>query len=349
MHHEDERNRNGQGWRGRDTNEWDDRRFGAQGGYGNYGYGSQGSFGGMGTWGQQGTGQQSYPGGYGQGAFGQGTFGQGGSGGWGQGSWNMQQGESGQGYQPHDEGNRMSGQGSYGQSGSSYGQSHGQGPGHSSSYGQGWYGQNQGQGSHGQGQGSWQGYSQGTPMSRGYRDEDRYPPQGGRPFDQRMGQGGMGQGSHGTMGHGWSEPWQGSQQGWSDRNRDWPEPGRQGTRGFTGKGPRGYRKSDQRLHEDVSDALTRDPSVDASEIDVKVESGEVTLTGTVQDRNQKRMAEMCAERVEGVNDVHNHIRVQNEQRNPLSQMSTSSQSNRDNESTTQGMGGSTTTRATSKA
>lgn len=315
----------------------------------------------MGTWGQQGTGQHTYPGGHGQGSFGQGSFGQGG---WGQGSWGSQQGESAQGYHPYDEANRMSGQGSYGQSASqsSFGQGGGFYPGNQGSgLGSGGFGQGQGQqqgmgpgmgqSQGGYGQGNWQNYGQGLSMGRGYRDEDRYSQQGGRGFDQRlggMGQGGMGQGTYGTQGYGWSEPWQGSQQGWNERNRDWNEQGRQGQRGFTGRGPRGYRKSDQRLHDEVSDALTRDPNVDASEIDVKIENGEVTLTGTVQDRNQKRMAEMCAERVEGVNDVHNHIRVQNEQRNPLSQMSTSTQGNRDNEPTSQGMGGSSTTRTTAK-
>lgn len=77
-----------------------------------------------------------------------------------------------------------------------------------------------------------------------------------------------------------------------------------------GKGPRGYRRSDERIHEEISDALTRHPHVDASDIEVKVESGEVTLTGTVDDRYQKRSAEMIAEGIDGVHDVHNQIRVQ---------------------------------------
>src|SRR5262245_30542187 len=48
-------------------------------------------------------------------------------------------------------------------------------------------------------------------------------------------------------------------------------PGRAFTRGrFTGKGPKGYRRSDDRVKEDVSEALSRDGDLDASEIEVNV-------------------------------------------------------------------------------
>ncbi|WP_261663429.1 BON domain-containing protein [Deinococcus sp. Marseille-Q6407] len=50
--------------------------------------------------------------------------------------------------------------------------------------------------------------------------------------------------------------------------------------------------------------------MDASEVEVQVEGGEVTLSGTVNDRWQKRQAESCAERVRGIRDVHNRLRVQ---------------------------------------
>ncbi|MGQ0538302.1 MAG: BON domain-containing protein, partial [Gemmatimonadaceae bacterium] len=49
--------------------------------------------------------------------------------------------------------------------------------------------------------------------------------------------------------------------------------------------------------------------IDASEIEIRVQSGEVTLTGTVTDREQKRMAEDLVEAVSGVKDVQNQIRV----------------------------------------
>jgi Flp pilus assembly secretin CpaC len=53
-----------------------------------------------------------------------------------------------------------------------------------------------------------------------------------------------------------------------------------------------------------------DDRIDASDIEVQVQDGEVTLTGTVEDRLAKRRAEDCAEQVMGVRDVMNQIRVQ---------------------------------------
>lgn len=77
----------------------------------------------------------------------------------------------------------------------------------------------------------------------------------------------------------------------------------------SGKGPKGYRRSDDRVREDVCERLTEHPEIDASEIEVTVKDGDVTLMGTVDDRNAKRMAEDVAESVSGVKDVHNQVRV----------------------------------------
>ena len=78
---------------------------------------------------------------------------------------------------------------------------------------------------------------------------------------------------------------------------------------FRGKGPKGYTRSDERIKEDVNDSLSDDPQVDASDINVTVSSCEVTLTGTVKDRWQKRRAEDIAENVSGVKNVENRIKV----------------------------------------
>jgi hypothetical protein len=83
---------------------------------------------------------------------------------------------------------------------------------------------------------------------------------------------------------------------------------------FAGRGPKGYARSDDRIREEVSDRLTDDPSVDASEIEVEVKDGRVTLTGTCDDRQQKRRAEDLAEQCSGVQDVMNHIRVEQNDR-----------------------------------
>lgn len=80
-------------------------------------------------------------------------------------------------------------------------------------------------------------------------------------------------------------------------------------RGYRGKGPRGYVRSRERIREDVCDRLTDDPGVDASNIEVEVQDGEVTLSGTVSDRRQKRRAEDCADTVGGVTHVQNNLRI----------------------------------------
>jgi len=77
-----------------------------------------------------------------------------------------------------------------------------------------------------------------------------------------------------------------------------------------GRGPRGYQRTDERIREDVCEYLTDAGDVDASEIEVAVTSGAVTLSGTVADRYEKRRAEDLAESVSGVREVQNHLRLQ---------------------------------------
>lgn len=76
-----------------------------------------------------------------------------------------------------------------------------------------------------------------------------------------------------------------------------------------GRGPKGYRRSDARIQDDVSDRLADDRYVDASDIEVSVSGGEVTLGGTVDSRDARRRAEDLAERVSGVTYVQNNLRL----------------------------------------
>ena len=76
-----------------------------------------------------------------------------------------------------------------------------------------------------------------------------------------------------------------------------------------GRGPKGYQRSDDRIREDLCDRMTDDPILDASEIEIDVRQGEVTLTGLVTSRDQKRRAEDIAESISGVRDVTNQLRV----------------------------------------
>lgn len=85
---------------------------------------------------------------------------------------------------------------------------------------------------------------------------------------------------------------------------DWQQRG-----GFHGRGPKGYTRSDERIREDVCERLSGDDEVDATEVTVRVQSGEVTLEGSVPTRHMKRVATYIAENISGVQDVHNVVRV----------------------------------------
>jgi len=85
---------------------------------------------------------------------------------------------------------------------------------------------------------------------------------------------------------------------------DWQQRG-----GFYGRGPKGYTRSDERVREDVCERLSWNDEIDATDVSVRVESGEVTLEGTVPTRHMKRLATDVAEEVNGVQDVHNVVRV----------------------------------------
>jgi osmotically-inducible protein OsmY len=76
-----------------------------------------------------------------------------------------------------------------------------------------------------------------------------------------------------------------------------------------GRGPKGYTRSDERIREDVNDRFTDHPLLNASDIEVSVSNGEVTLSGKVHRREDKRRAEDSAERVSGVKHVQNNLRM----------------------------------------
>ncbi|WP_437960489.1 BON domain-containing protein [Sorangium sp. So ce119] len=81
-------------------------------------------------------------------------------------------------------------------------------------------------------------------------------------------------------------------------------------RSALGRGPKGYRRSDSRILEDICEMLSDRDDIDPSEVTVRVQNCEVTLEGSVNERHHKRIIEQIAESVRGVDDVHNQIRVQ---------------------------------------
>jgi hypothetical protein len=80
----------------------------------------------------------------------------------------------------------------------------------------------------------------------------------------------------------------------------------------TGRGPKGYQRSDEAIEVEANARLTYHGELDATNIKVRVENGEITLEGTVDSRRAKRMAEDALEAIAGVNDIHNHLRLQQE-------------------------------------
>ena len=76
-----------------------------------------------------------------------------------------------------------------------------------------------------------------------------------------------------------------------------------------GHGPRDYTRSDERIREDANDRLTEDWRVDASNVTVTVDKGEITLNGTVTNRAAKRRAEDVVDAISGVKHVQNNLRV----------------------------------------
>lgn len=115
-----------------------------------------------------------------------------------------------------------------------------------------------------------------------------------------------------------SQPYgpQGSQYG-SSRFQGSMSSSRQGQRRYSGTSPKGYTRSDDRIKEDICDRLT-DCDLDCSEIEVSVADGQVTLSGTVDAREDKFECESIADSVSGVQDVVNQLRLKRQQSSEFS-------------------------------
>jgi len=78
---------------------------------------------------------------------------------------------------------------------------------------------------------------------------------------------------------------------------------------FRGRGPRHIHRTEERIYEDVCETLRSDPDIDAEEIEVRVDADIVILSGAVETKILKRLAEEVAAAVPGVEDVQNNIKV----------------------------------------
>lgn len=130
--------------------------------------------------------------------------------------------------------------------------------------------------------------------------------------------------NHGTYGPGRQESGGYASPGYESDHA----PGRHGSRASSGgdswsygrsatedprfrSGPKGYKRSDERLKEDVCERLMRDPRVDASDVSVEVHEGKVSLTGNVPERSMKHTVEDIVDSCMGVSDIDNRVRVDN--------------------------------------
>lgn len=97
---------------------------------------------------------------------------------------------------------------------------------------------------------------------------------------------------------------------WSPENRPDPRFVEEHAFGgpYVGRGPKGYVRSDARIHEEICEMLYLQGYVDTAEVEITVDKGEITLRGTVAARRDKRFVEEMIERVAGVNEIHNHLR-----------------------------------------
>ncbi len=187
-------------------------------------------------------------------------------------------------------------------------------------------------------QANWQRDQQDEREARGYRMADELPPHStrdeehfgmqrdtsfndrwenayGRPSPREFRRSG---GLPGPMGSQWQRPGQGyvraTGSAWLDRNDPSMRPsgttlGYGSGASFRGRGPKGYQRSDERIREDVCECLMDDDHLDASDIEVTVRECEVTLSGAVSSRWEKRRAEDLVEMLSAVQDVHNELRV----------------------------------------
>lgn len=165
--------------------------------------------------------------------------------------------------------------------------------------------------------GGWEGFDQ-TPR---FRDFELRPDRGDAPERRRAPAQGerfeahSGYGSHGFAGglassfddYGEQLPLRDEERRWSGTQGEQLEP-EPVFRSFKGKGPKNFRRTDDRIRERVCEILHDDEWIDASEIEVSVADGEVTLTGSVDSRETKRLAEDAISDVPGVRDVHNRLR-----------------------------------------
>ncbi len=76
-----------------------------------------------------------------------------------------------------------------------------------------------------------------------------------------------------------------------------------------GAGPKTEKHGDDPVLHAVHDALTHEPWLDATDIELAVAGGVVTLTGTVTTDQQKELASKTTSEAKGVTEVKNELTI----------------------------------------
>ena len=140
---------------------------------------------------------------------------------------------------------------------------------------------------------------------RGHGREFGYYGSGADTMRSHPGRGGYGSGAYG----GYAEHTSG-ERGSGAYGRPRGRPGEDfGGNDFTGRGPKNYVRSDERLREDINERLTADPQIDASEIEVEVHAGNVVLSGFVDRRQTRHRVEDLVDACAGVRDIDNRLGI----------------------------------------
>lgn len=113
-----------------------------------------------------------------------------------------------------------------------------------------------------------------------------------------------------------------SPQGWQRQSERGNQFAESQSSQHRGKGPKSFKRSDDRLMEEICQQLEDNDELDATNIDVRVTNGEVTLSGTVESRRDKRLADEIAEGVRGVKDIKNEITLESQSKNEQGEAST---------------------------
>ena len=144
---------------------------------------------------------------------------------------------------------------------------------------------------------------------RYWRSGQRPEPSESQRYDDRSGQ--PGRVPHPRRGQPGSRDLAGFRGPDADRDaaghRTYLEHGERGP--HASRGPKNYRRSDDRIRDELCDRLMAHPEIDASEIEVEVKEARVVLRGSVPDRRTKHRAEDIADHVLGALEIDNQLRV----------------------------------------